>query len=143
MLPRHLLRVAIFCGAVGIVGGQPAHAQTPSSTRFVKLLLMNQMKLISADTKALNTRNAGIVKLNNATNQRQINQLNKMLTRLNTQIVRMTAELTLFSTQNYNYAVELSPPDSALVSQALAALRIVQALSVQAGLGIAPATPTH
>jgi hypothetical protein len=104
---------------------------------------MNQSKLISADMKAFSQRDAGIVKLNNATNQRQINQLNKMLTRLNNQIVSTTAELTLFSTQAYDYAVNLSPSDPALVSESLAALRIVQSLSVQAGLGIAPATPTH
>jgi hypothetical protein len=140
---RRLLRVAIFCGALGLVGGQATHAQTPSSVRFVNLLLANEARSIQATMKAFNTRNATILKLNNATSQRQINQLNKTLTRLNTQVVRMTAELTLFSKQAYTYATELSPPNSSLVSEALGSLLTVQALSVEAGLGVAPATPTQ
>ena len=69
---RHLLRVAIFGGALSIVGGQAAHAQTPSSVRFVNLLLSNESKSIQATMKAFNTRNADIVKLNNATSQRTV-----------------------------------------------------------------------
>jgi hypothetical protein len=140
---RHLLRVALFCGALGIVGGQTAHAQnlTPSSVRFVSLLLANETKLIQNTFNAFNTRNANILKLNSATSQRQINQLNKILTRLNTQVLTLTTQLSVLSPQAYNYAKQLSPANPALVSQTLAALLTVQALQVEAG--IVPATSTH
>jgi hypothetical protein len=102
---------------------------------------MNEAKLIQADLKAFSSRDAAIAKLDGATNQRQIKQLSKMATRFNNQVVSMTAALTLFSAQAYDYAVNLSPPNSGLVSQSLAALLTVQSLSVAAGLGVAPATP--
>ena len=139
MSSRQLLRVAVFCGAIGIVGGPAAHAQTPSSTRFVQLLLLNESKLIQKDTKALNTRDAAIVKLNSASSQRQINKLNKLLTRLNNQALALTLQLTVLSTQSLNYARQLVPPNSSLVGQALGTVATVQMLSARAGL--IPATP--
>jgi hypothetical protein len=143
MPSRRFWSVAVFCGAMGLVGGPAAHAQPSSSVRFVSLLLMNETKKIQANMKKQSMRDATIVKLNAATSQRQINQLNKTLTHLNDEILVSTLQLTAYSTQAYNYAVELSPPNSSLVSEALGALLTVQTLSIQAGLGIAPATPSQ
>jgi hypothetical protein len=144
MLSRRIVGVAIVSSAMSIVlGGQAAHAQTPSSVRFVNLLLMNQSNLILKDMNALNQRDADIVKLNNATTQRQINQLNRLLTKLNNQILVLTTQLTIFSTQTYNYAKEFSPANPTLVSEAFQSLLTVQMLSLHSGLGIAPATPTQ
>ena len=67
----------------------------------------------------------------------------KSLTRLNDQILNMTAKLVLLSTQTYNTAVSLTPSNSALISQAYANLVAVQNISLQTGLGIAPATPSQ
>jgi hypothetical protein len=142
MLSRHILAAAIFCGAVGTVGGQTAQAQAPSSPRFVKLLLMKQGKLIKSDTKALNMRDNDILKLNAATNQRKINQLNKTLSKLHSQILTMTTRLQVLSGQVFTDASHLEPPNPTLQSHALANLLTTQNLSVRAGLGIAPATPT-
>jgi hypothetical protein len=141
MRSRHFLGVTIICGALGTLGGQTVKAQAPSSERFVRLLLMNESALIQKDTKALTTRNADIAKLNSATNSRQIRQLGKTLSRLNQQILSLTTRLQVFSTQVYNTAHNLTPSNPSLVSSALANLLIVQQLSIQANLGINPATP--
>jgi hypothetical protein len=109
----------------------------------VQLLLANESKMISSTTQMLNTRNADILQLNSATSQAQINRLNKMLSKLNNQILALTTGLQVLSTQSYTYAKELTPANPSLVSQALASLKAVQALSVQSGLGIGPATPSQ
>jgi hypothetical protein len=140
---RHILGAAIFCGAVGTLGGQSVHAQKPNSPKFVMLLLKQQQMEIKSDTKALNTRDKDVVKLENATKQSQINQLNKTLLQLHKQILSMTTKLASFSTQVYTGASVLTPPNPALLSQALTNLKTVQVLSLRAGLGIQPATPTQ
>jgi hypothetical protein len=142
MPARLVLRVAIACAAVGILtGGRSAQAQNPNSPRFVALLLMQQNKEIKSDTKALNTRDKDIVKLDNATKPSQIKQLNKSLTKLHNQILAMTSKLISFSTQVYTGATHLTPPNPTLKTKALDNLLTVQTLSVRAGLGVLPATP--
>jgi hypothetical protein len=138
-----MLGLAVFCGFLGALSGQPVHAQTPNSTRFVQLLLFNQTAQIQADTKAVGARDSTIAKLDAATSSRQIKQLGKMLSRLNHQILGRTAELQLLSIQTYNTAAKLSPSNSSLRSAALANLVTVQQLSAQVGLGFTPATPTQ
>jgi hypothetical protein len=133
--------MVILCGAIGILGGQTARAQAPSSERFVQLLLLNESKLITADSKALSSRNTNIAKLNSATSSGQIKKLNKMLTRINSQILSLTTRLQVSSVQAYDTAFRLTPANPALVSTALANLLTVQQLSVQANLGLNPATP--
>ena len=76
---HHILGAAIFCGAMGTLGGQTAQAQAPSSARFVQLLLRNENILIRTDTKTLNTRDQDIAKLNAATSSRKIRQLSAAL----------------------------------------------------------------
>jgi hypothetical protein len=109
----------------------------------VQLLLRNESAQIRADTKALNTRNNDILKLNAATSARQIKQLEKTLTRLNRQIVAMTLNLQVFSSQAFTTASSLTPSNPGLVSSSLANLLTVQSLSVQAGVGVGPATPSQ
>ncbi len=104
MRSRHILGAAIFCGAMGTLGGQTVHAQGPSSERFVQLLLTNESALIRSDMKALNSRDSNILKLNAATSSRKIKQLEQMLTRLNRQIVALTLELQV------SFDSVLSPP---------------------------------
>lgn len=139
---RHILGAAIFCGAVGTLGGQTVQAQAPSSARFVKLLLIKQQTQIKADTKALNTRDKDIAKLDVATNPRQIRQLSKSLSKLHNQILAMTTKLQALSVQVFTNARNV-PSNPTLEHKALANLLVVQTLSVRAGLGIAPATPTQ
>ncbi len=134
---------SIFCGAVGTLGGQPVQAQNPNSVRFVKLLLMQEEKEIKSDQKAINTRNKDVAKLDAAKKASQIKQLEKALLKLHNQILSMTTKLQAFSVQVYTGAAVLSPPNPALVSKALGNLLTVQNLSVQAGLGIVPATPSQ
>lgn len=142
MPARPILRVAIVCGVVGILtGGQPAHAQNPNSPRFVMTLLMQETKEIQSDTKALNTRDKDIMKLDRATKPSQIKSLNKSLLKLHNEILKMTTKLQAFSIQVYTGATHLSPPKPPLASKALSNLKAVQTLSVRAGLGVAPATP--
>src|SRR4051794_10850039 len=141
MRSRQFLGVTIVCGALGTLGGQTVKAQAPNSERFVRLLLMDETTLIQKDSKALSTRNADIAKLNSTSNSRQIKQLSKTLSKLNQQILSLTTRLQVFSTQVYNTARNLKPTNQALVSNALANLLAVQQLSVQANLGIAPASP--
>jgi hypothetical protein len=144
MPARLILRVAIACAAVGILtGGRSAQAQNPNSPRFVALLLNEQNKEISSDTKALNTRDKDVVKLENATKPSQIRSLNKSLIKLHNQILSMTTKLQAFSVQVYTGATHLTPPNSTLKTKAFDNLLSVQTLSARAGLGIAPATPTH
>jgi hypothetical protein len=144
MPSRRFLGVAIVFGALGIVwSGQAAQAQTPSSVRFVSLLLANESKLILSDMNAFNKRDAEIVNLNNATSQRQINQLNRLLTKLNNQILVMTLQLQVLSTQSLTYARELTPANPSLVSQAVSSVLAVQVLSQHAGLGLVPSTAIH
>jgi predicted nucleic acid-binding Zn-ribbon protein len=109
----------------------------------VQLLLRNESAQISADTKALNTRDNDILKLNAATSAKQIKQLEKTLTRLNHQIVAMTLELQALSGQAFTTASSLTPPNPALVSTSLGNLLTVQSLSTRAGLGVGPATPSQ
>jgi hypothetical protein len=141
---RHIWGIAVFCGAVGTLGGQTAQAQAPSSVRFVSLLLSKEAKLIKSDTKALNTRDKDILKLNAATRQSQINQLNKALTKLHSQVLSMTTKLQLLALQVVTDAKHLSPANSpanqALVNRALASVIAVQRLSLRACLGLNPAT---
>jgi hypothetical protein len=141
MRPRHLLGVAIFWGVVGTLGGPTAHAATPNSPKFVKLLLMKQTKAIKADNKALNQRDKDVAKLESTTNPRVVNMLEKSLTKLHNQILSMTTKLQLEATQIYTAASVLSPPNPSLKSAALANLVVTQMLSVRAGLGIVPSTP--
>ena len=138
---RHILGIAVFCGAVSTLGGRTVQAQAPSSARFVKLILMKQEVGIKADTKALNTRDKDIAKLNAATNGRQIKQLSKALSTLHRQILSGTTRLQVLSGQVYTDALNV-PSNPELASKALANLLLVQTLSVRAGLGINPATPT-
>jgi len=140
---RHILGVAIFCGAVGTLGGQAVQAQNPNSPKFVMLLLKQEASQIKSDTKALNTRDKDVAKLETATKKSEINQLNKALLKLHNQILSMTTKLISFSTQVNTGAVALSPPNPALVSKAFGNLLTVQTLSVRAGLGINPATPSQ
>jgi hypothetical protein len=143
MPARLILRVAIVCGTVGILsGGQSAHAQNPNSPRFVAVLLMQEETSIKSDTKALNTRDKDIMKLDAATKPSQIRSLSKSLQKLHNQIIAMTTKLQASSTSVYTGATHLSPPQPNLVSKAFSNILTVQQLSVRAGLGIAPATPT-
>src|SRR5262249_5513005 len=132
---------ALFCGAVVALPARTVHAQTPNSTRFVQMLLLNQQTQINADSKALATRNRDIARLDAATNPRQIRSLSATISRLNRRLIVMTADLGLLSTQTYNTARALSPQNPSLVGAAFSKLLIVQSLSVQVGLGISPATP--
>jgi hypothetical protein len=139
----HIVKFALFCGPLVTLAGQSVQAQTPNSTRFVQLLLLNQQMQINADSKALGTLQTDIARLEAATNPRQIRSLSATISRLNRKIVMMTAELILLSTQSYNTARGLTPHNPTLVSTALSNLLIVQSLSAQVGLGISPATPTQ
>jgi hypothetical protein len=143
MRPRHLLGVAVLSGVVGTLGGPTAQAAPPNSVKFVKLLLKNETKAIKSDTKALNTRDKDIAKLQNTTNRRVENQLEKSLTTLHRQILSMTTRLSAGAMQTYTAASILSPPDPPLKSSALSNLLVIQTLSVRAGLGISPATPNQ
>ena len=143
MRSRQILGFAIFCGAMGTLGGQTVQAQAPSSQRFVQLLLMNQSTQISADMKAVNKRNMEIAQLEAATSSRQISKLAKSLTKLNREILAMTANLQLLSIQTVTLADALAPSNPGLVSTAVANLLTVQTISVQAGLGVSPATPSQ
>jgi hypothetical protein len=107
----------------------------------VALLLNQQNKEIASDTKALNTRDKDIVKLETATRPSQINSLNKSLVKLHNQILAMTTKLQAFSVQVYTGATHLTPPNPTLKTKAFNNLLTVQGLSVRAGLGINPATP--
>jgi hypothetical protein len=142
MPARLVLRVAIACAAVGILtGGRSAQAQNPNSPRFVALLLNEQNKEIKSDTKALNTRDKDIMKLESATRPSQIKSLNNSLVKLHNQILSMTTKLQAFSVQVYTGATHLTPPSPTLKTKAFNNLLTVQTLSVRAGLGINPATP--
>jgi hypothetical protein len=142
MALRALLGVAVFCGAMGIVEGKAARAQSPNSKRFVALLLVKTTKAIQADTKALNTRDKDIAKLDAATKKSEIKSLTRTLNKLHTQVLNMTTGLQVLSTQVYNDAKGLNPPNPTAVSAAFHNILTVQTLSVRAGLGIAPATPS-
>jgi hypothetical protein len=139
---RYILGAALFCGAVSTLGGQAVQAQTPNSPKFVKLLLMKENTDIKNDTKALNTRDKDVAKFQNATGAKE-KQLEKTLTKLHNQILKMTTTLISFSTQVNTGANALSPPNPALASKALSNLLTVQTLSVRAGLGVQPATPSQ
>jgi hypothetical protein len=143
MRPRHLLGVAVFWGVVGTLGGPTAQAQaaTPNSPRAVALFLQLLEKGIKSDTKALNTRDSDIAKLDAATNARRIKQLSNTLAKLHRQILRMTTMLISEATQAFNSANNLSPPNPPLKSRAFGDLLLVQQLSLRTGLGIQPATP--
>ena len=143
MRPRHLLGVAVLWGVVGTLGGPTAQAAPPNSVKFVKLLLKNETKGIKSDTKALNTADKDIAKLQNTSNPQKEKQLEKSLTSLGKQITSMTHKLQSLATQTYAAASVLSPPDPPLKSMAFSNLLTVQLLSVRAGLGVAPATPSQ
>ncbi len=105
---------------------------------------MNEATRIAADNKAISLQQREIAKLDAATSARvRPDRSASRSTRTNDQIVDMTAKLVLLSTQAYNTAVNLSPSNSGLVSQALFNLLTVQNISAQVGLGIAPATPSQ
>jgi hypothetical protein len=104
---------------------------------------MNEQTGISAQNKALATLQRDIAKLDSATSSRQIKSLTATISRLNRQLLRMAAQLSLLATQTYNTARGLSPQDPALVSSALSNLLTVQMLSAQVGLGLTPATPSQ
>jgi hypothetical protein len=142
MRSRNLWAVALIFGAASTIAGQTAHAQAPSSERFVMLLLTKESREINSVTKALNTRDNDIAKLNAATNPRQIRKLENMLSRLHGQILSMTTRLITLSGQVYTNAISLIPSNPTLVSKALSNLVVVQHLSLRDGLGIQPATPT-
>jgi hypothetical protein len=144
MPSRLALRVAVVCGAVAIFCGPAAHAQAPpNSARFVTLLLVKESKQIKSDTTLLNTRDKDIAKLEAATRRSQINSLAKSLNKLHSQIVHSTTELQIMSTQVLTDAKGLNPSNPTLVSQAVAGILSVQTLSLRAGLGVAPATPSQ
>jgi hypothetical protein len=83
------------------------------------------------------------MKLDRATKPSQIKSLNKSLIKLHNQILAMTSKLISFSVQVNTAATALSPPNPTLASKAFSNLLTVQTLSVQAGLGVTPATPTQ
>jgi hypothetical protein len=128
---------------VSSLGGQTVQAQTPNSPKFVKLLLNKEAKAIKSDTKALNMRDKDIAKFEATKNPKLEKQLEKSLTKLHNQILGMTTKLQAESVQVYTGARILSPPNPSLKSSAFANLLMVQLLSVRAGLGVVPATPTQ
>jgi hypothetical protein len=138
---RLIVKFALFCGVLVALPGQTGYAQVSNSTRFVQLLLLNQQTQISTESKAIATLQTDIARLDAATSSRQIKSLSTTISRLNRQLLRMTSELGLLSTQTYNSARALTPHNPALVSAALSNLLTVQTLSAQVGLGISPATP--
>jgi hypothetical protein len=104
---------------------------------------MKQVQAIKADNKLLNMRDKDVAKLEATTNPRVERMLEKSLTKLHNMILSMTAKLQLEATQVYTGASVLSPPNPQLKSEALTNLLATQQLSIRAGLGIAPATPTQ
>jgi hypothetical protein len=144
MQVRHILGIAVFWGVVGTLGGPTVQAApTPNSAKFVQLLLQKEAKAIKSDTKALNMRDKDVAKLEATTNPRKVKQLQNTLLKLHNQILAMTTKLQAEAVQVNTAASALSPPNPALKSQALAELLMVQKLSLRAGLGLAPATPSQ
>jgi hypothetical protein len=135
--------VAVILGVVGTLAAPTAQAATPNSPKFVNLLLKQETKAIKADTKALNMRDSDIAKLQATTNPKKEKQLEKSLSKLHNQILKMTTKLQAESQQVYTAASVLQPPNPALKSSAFSNLLLVQMLSVRAGLGVVPATPTQ
>src|SRR5262249_6253224 len=122
----HLVKFVLVCGALVALPGPTVHAQAANSTRFVKVLLLDQQAGIQADNKALAMLQSDIAKLGSATSSRQIKSLSKTISRLNRKILIMTSQLNLLSIQTYNSARALTPKNSSLVAAALSSLMMVQ-----------------
>jgi hypothetical protein len=100
MALRHIMGVALCWGVLSSVGGHAAQAATPNSVKFVNLILSKQTKAIKADTKALNTRDKDVAKLEATTNPRTTKQLENSLSKLHHQILSMTTRLQAEATRS-------------------------------------------
>jgi hypothetical protein len=140
---QHLVKVALFCGVLVALPGQTVRAQLANSTKFVQLLLLNEQKQITAENKSIATIQSDIAKLDAASNSRQVKSLSATISRLNRQLLHMSAELSQLAIQTVNTARGLTPKNTALINAALANLSVVQSLSARIGLGFTPASPSQ
>jgi hypothetical protein len=147
MTVRHILGLAIFSAAVGVLGGQRVQAQPNNSIGFVQLLLLRESKQILADEKAIATQDNGnrllsLLRAMSPTTARQARQINRQIaqlqvknTLLQSQIDNTTSSLLSLKTLLGSTSLP-SPYDQLAAQNAL----IIKSLASRGPFGIPPAS---
>lgn len=151
MQVRHILRIAIFFGAIGVLGGQGVQAQSPNSLRFVRMLLLRESRQIFVDQTAIARQNHGIRLLNllgtftpaTARQARQLNQnaiaIERNVVLLQRRIDRTTQLLLSLSDQLSSTLLGLGNP-APFAAQAAQNAAKIDALASRGPFGVPAAT---
>jgi hypothetical protein len=143
MQVRHILGMAVFCGAVGAVGGQTVQAQQVS-TKFVQLLLSRESKGISTDKALIKTQDRDVrLETSFSGNSRKLVQLLKMILSLQSKIDKTTSKLKGLDLQTRSAVAALTPPNANLTQRAFANGAIIAMLAARPPFGIPPATSSQ
>ncbi len=151
MQVRHILRVAIFCGALGALGGQSVHAQPVNQIAFVRTLLLQESRQIFTDNVAISRQNHGIRLLNllstiTPTTSKQAHQLLSDVRSIQRSVVQLQVRIN--NTTNFLLSLE-SQLSAALVGfptpnpyseQAAHNAAIINALATRGPFGVPPAS---
>jgi hypothetical protein len=89
----HIAGIALFCGAMGAVGGQNVQAASSSPASFVRMLLQRESNLIFNDRIAIATQNRGIRNILLLKTDTQTTRVRRMLAQLDRQILGLQATI--------------------------------------------------
>jgi hypothetical protein len=149
MKMRQNVGMALFCGALGMLGGQDVQAQPTDPTPFVQLLLARESRLIHLDTVMIAQQNREIRTLNllqtltpSAKVQRMIAQLVIAIDRLQTTINSKTFNLQGLSGE-LNATLRGLPTPNPFTSLAASNASIIAGLASRLPFGVVPASPSQ
>jgi hypothetical protein len=143
---RHILGIAIFCGAVGALGGQSVHAQPSNANSFVRFLLLRESRQILADERAIATQDHGnrLLKLLatiSPTTARQARQLQRDIAAIQRNVVILQARIdnttSLLLSLRDQLGTGQPSPFNQLAAQNAA---IINSLASRGPFGIPPAS---
>jgi hypothetical protein len=147
MTMRHLVGFAVFCGALGTLGGQGVQAQTPGQIRFAQMLLSREATQIFNQRVNIAQQNRDVFNLRLLENsvsitrriQRSINQLSRTINRFQNRINTATARLVGLDAQVTSF-VSIFPSSSAFPQLAASNSQIIASFVARAPFGIPPAS---
>jgi hypothetical protein len=149
MQVRHILGFVVFCGAVSVLGGQGARAQSPSSS-FVQMLLLRESKAIGQDQASITLQNKEVQALSVLLTvtpvtprvQSKKKALENQVVALQRKIDKSTSSLTALQAKLTSAVASLGNP-STFAQQAARDAAIIAAFAARPRFGLPPATGTQ
>jgi hypothetical protein len=135
---RHVLRVALCCGAMGALGGQTVQAQPTDPTPFVQLLLMRETNQINKEVADIAKQDSLSSVLNSTGSLRLVRTIDNLQNRINNR----TSLLFYLQNQLTKTLRGIRGPNP-FTAQAAANAAIIRALAARPVYGIPAATTSQ